>query len=82
MKTNNILLIGGIALLFIAFKLNKKKKQTIEAEKAFKDSQDENVYDSNGKLVKCVNAPCYDVDPSSYSQQYMENKFLTGSLIK
>lgn len=79
MKTNNMLLVGGIALIYLAYKLNKKRKENILVDKSFNDSQEQNVYDSMGRLVKCVNAPCYDFKPN-LTEDYNGSVLLTGAL--
>jgi hypothetical protein len=56
-----ILLAGAITVVAVVY-VRKKAKDDLpifdEATNTIR--QKENIYSANGKLIKCVTAPCYD----------------------
>jgi hypothetical protein len=56
-----ILLAGAITVVAVVYVLKKEKDDLPFFNEATNTiRQKENIYSADGKLIKCVTAPCYD----------------------
>jgi hypothetical protein len=62
MNYKGLILLVGVATIGAVFYIYKKSKNDLPIfdEATNTINQKGNTYSADGKLIKCVNAPCYD----------------------